>query len=99
MADALHLQGASSGPFRFLALPSDGSCAGLNEAQQRAVYYRPDGALAILAGPGSGKTHTVTARVAQMVLAHGYQPSKIVVCTFTNKAAKCAASSRCLRCP
>jgi len=60
---------------------------GLNDAQRRAVTS--DAAtLAILAGPGSGKTHTLTARVAWLIDHVGYQPEDIIVATFTVKAAR-----------
>lgn len=60
---------------------------GLNDAQRRAVTS--DAAtLAILAGPGSGKTHTLTARVAWLIDNVGYQPENIIVATFTVKAAR-----------
>jgi len=43
--------------------------------------------LAILAGPGSGKTHTLTSRTAWL-LAQGLQPWNVIVATFTVKAAR-----------
>jgi DNA helicase-2/ATP-dependent DNA helicase PcrA len=60
---------------------------GLNTAQRLAVTSKAD-VLAILAGPGSGKTHTLTARVAWLVEHVGYEPQDIIVATFTVKAAK-----------
>ncbi|EAA31132.3 UvrD-helicase-domain-containing protein [Neurospora crassa] len=59
----------------------------LNNAQARAVTS--DAAtVAILAGPGSGKTHTLTSRVVWLVDHVGYQPQDVVVATFTVKAAR-----------
>jgi DNA helicase-2/ATP-dependent DNA helicase PcrA len=58
----------------------------LNPSQQAAVSSFAD-TLAILAGPGSGKTHTLTARTAWL-LAQGLQPWNIIVATFTVKAAR-----------
>ena len=59
----------------------------LNQAQRRAVSS--DAAtVAILAGPGSGKTHTLTSRVVYLVDSVGYRPQDVVVATFTVKAAR-----------
>lgn len=59
----------------------------LNEAQKAAVSSSSK-ALAILAGPGSGKTHTLTARTAWLLQHENLQPWNIVVATFTVKAAR-----------
>ncbi|OIW24358.1 UvrD-helicase-domain-containing protein [Coniochaeta ligniaria NRRL 30616] len=59
----------------------------LNEAQSRAVRSNAD-TVAILAGPGSGKTHTLTSRVVYLVDTLGYQPQDVIVATFTVKAAR-----------
>ncbi|KAH8904427.1 UvrD-helicase-domain-containing protein [Coniochaeta sp. PMI_546] len=59
----------------------------LNQAQCRAVRSNAD-TVAILAGPGSGKTHTLTSRVVYLVDVLGYQPQDVIVATFTVKAAR-----------
>ncbi len=58
----------------------------LNTAQLQAVQH-DRGPLLILAGAGTGKTRTVTARIAWLI-AQGEDPSKIRAVTFTNKAAR-----------
>lgn len=57
----------------------------LNEAQRQAVNHQGSH-LIIVAGPGTGKTHTVTHRIIQ-TLAALKQDQKILAITFTNKAA------------
>jgi DNA helicase-2/ATP-dependent DNA helicase PcrA len=60
---------------------------GLNPAQKNAVTT-PASVVQVLAPPGSGKTKTLTARVAYLINQEGLQPWNIVVCTFTIKAAR-----------
>lgn len=59
----------------------------LNNAQRRAVTSKSP-TVAILAGPGSGKTHTLTSRVVWLIQNGGYKPCDVVVATFTVKAAR-----------
>jgi len=68
--------------------------AGLNEGQRRAASFGLDGAsapgapgpLLIVAGAGTGKTLTLAARVARLVLA-GTDPARILLLTFSRRAA------------
>jgi len=58
----------------------------LNPSQRDAVEHI-DGAMLILAGAGSGKTKTLTARLAYLVGEVGIDPANTLTLTFTNKAA------------
>jgi DNA helicase-2/ATP-dependent DNA helicase PcrA len=60
--------------------------AGLNEAQEAAVRHE-SGPLLILAGAGTGKTRTITRRVAWLVDECRVPSSRMLAITFTNKAA------------
>jgi DNA helicase-2/ATP-dependent DNA helicase PcrA len=58
----------------------------LNEKQKEAVEYGR-GPLLIVAGAGSGKTKTLTSRLAYLIASKKTKPEKILAITFTNKAA------------
>jgi DNA helicase-2/ATP-dependent DNA helicase PcrA len=59
----------------------------LNSVQQEAVKHI-DGPLLILAGAGSGKTKTLTTRLAYLISEVGIDPLNTLTLTFTNKAAR-----------
>ncbi len=60
---------------------------GLNDAQWEAVSAT-DPAVAVSAGPGTGKTRTLICRILHLIEHAGVHPSQITAVTFTNKAAK-----------
>jgi superfamily I DNA/RNA helicase/RecB family exonuclease len=60
--------------------------ARLDEAQQ-AVVDHSGGPLLVLAGPGTGKTTTIVAAVADRIERRGLEPERVLVLTFSRKAA------------
>ena len=67
--------------------PADaGILAGLNTEQKQAVLHAA-GPLMIVAGPGTGKTRTLTCRIAHLVQTQTARADQILAVTFTNKAA------------
>ncbi len=80
MTRTFTLQSASAPSFQ-LDLEHD-----LNEAQRAAVTCG-NGPKLVIAGAGSGKTRTITYRVAHL-MSRGVAPSQILLATFTNKAAR-----------
>lgn len=58
----------------------------LNE-QQRAIVAHKHGPLRVIAGPGSGKTRSLTVLAMNLILCGVAKPSEIVLCTYTDKAA------------
>jgi superfamily I DNA/RNA helicase/RecB family exonuclease len=62
------------------------SAARLDEAQQRVVNHA-GGPLLVLAGPGTGKTTTIVAAVADRIERRGVDPERVLVLTFSRKAA------------
>jgi len=67
-------------------LPIERAMSSLTEHQASSVNWG-DGALLILAGPGSGKTRILTTRVAKLVAESPESSFRVLALTFTNKAA------------
>ena len=67
----------------------------LNPSQVQAVIHK-DGPCMVLAGPGSGKTLTITKRIEYLIGKHHVSPEEILVITFT-KAASIEMKERFVR--
>lgn len=71
--------------------PADYPCRfileGLSEDQKKAVTHT-GGPCLVLAGPGTGKTATLTARIAYLVLCKAVPPERVLAVTFTNRASE-----------
>ncbi len=61
--------------------------SGLNRLQRDAVECI-DSHLLIVAGPGTGKTRTLTHRIAHLIQNKGVSPEQVLAVTFTNRAAE-----------
>lgn len=59
----------------------------LNPQQQKAVLHQ-DGPAVVLAGAGSGKTRVLTTRASYLIQEQNLAPDRILLMTFTNKAAQ-----------
>lgn len=58
------------------------------EGPQKEAVFHNKGPMLVLAGPGSGKTFTITHRICHLIEQHGVNPSNILVITFTKAAAR-----------
>ncbi|MEV6311181.1 ATP-dependent DNA helicase [Streptomyces sp. NPDC051840] len=76
----------AAGAYRLVRTPPGSVEPPLLDAPQRAVVDHRDGPLLVLAGPGTGKTTTLVETVARRV-ARGADPARILVLTFSRKAA------------
>ncbi len=59
-----------------------------NERQRECIYNTRYGKYLVLAGPGTGKTFTVTRKIKHMIENDGVEPEKILCLTFSNTAAR-----------
>jgi len=71
-------------PTSFQAMKTNPPC--LDPEQQSAVEIT-EGPLLIIAGPGAGKTRTLTHRMARLIIEGGVLPDQCLAITFTNRAA------------
>ncbi|HZE33285.1 MAG TPA: ATP-dependent helicase, partial [Actinoallomurus sp.] len=65
-----------------------GSVLGGLDPDQRAAAAHPGGPLLIIAGPGTGKTRTLTHRIAHLVAERDVEPERCLAITFTRRAAE-----------
>jgi DNA helicase II / ATP-dependent DNA helicase PcrA len=65
---------------------ADALTAGLDDEQREAVLA-PRGPVCVLAGAGTGKTRTITQRIAQLVASGHIAPGQVLAVTFTQRAA------------
>ncbi len=66
---------------------SSGTFLSVLNPQQRAAVDHGQGPLMIVAGPGSGKTRTITCRMARLIKEERVEPARILAITFTRRAA------------
>src|SRR5215469_9223908 len=77
----------ASPAYRLVREPAVASLAPELDAAQRAVVAHAGGPLLVLAGPGTGKTTTIVESVVDRVALRGTDPSRVLVLTFSRKAA------------
>lgn len=58
----------------------------MNEEQQAIISHK-EGPLLVIAGPGSGKTHSITLLAMNLLLNKNATPSQLILCTYTERAA------------
>ncbi|MFF8384446.1 UvrD-helicase domain-containing protein [Streptomyces kanasensis] len=80
------VRAGAPGAYRLVRTPPDPVAPPLLDAAQRGVVDHAGGPLLVLAGPGTGKTTTLVEAVAARV-ARGADPERILVLTFSRKAA------------
>src|SRR5580658_8053021 len=74
--------------YRLVREPGPVSDAPSLDAAQRRVVEHAGGPLLVLAGPGTGKTTTIVESVVDRVVRRGIDPGRVLVLTFSRKAAE-----------
>ncbi len=69
-------------------IPAPGDLLSTLDPEQRSAVEIAGGPLLILAGPGTGKTHTLTSRLAHLIRHRGVPPGECLAITFTRRAAR-----------
>ncbi|GGT70236.1 ATP-dependent DNA helicase [Streptomyces coeruleorubidus] len=87
----------SRGAYRLVRTPPARVDPPLLDASQRSVVDHTTGPLLVLAGPGTGKTTTLVESVAERI-ARGHDPERVLVLTFSRKAAVELRDRMALRC-
>ncbi|MGH3999439.1 MAG: UvrD-helicase domain-containing protein, partial [Pseudonocardiaceae bacterium] len=79
---------AETEPPQQMPVRATGSLLDGLDPEQRAAAEIAEGPLLIIAGPGTGKTRTLTHRIAYLVTVHGVAPEHCLAITFTRRAAE-----------
>ena len=74
--------------YHLVRSPGRGGEAPTLDTAQRAVVDHGGGPLLVLAGPGTGKTTTIVETVADRIVGRGIDPERVLVLTFSRKAAE-----------
>lgn len=77
----------SDTPAMMEAMPSVDSLLGDLDDEQREAVVAPRGPVCVLAGAGTGKTRTITRRIANLVVGGHVAPGQVLAVTFTARAA------------
>lgn len=86
MTAALRCRGGSLGSTSMSTSVPDPLLAALNPEQRQAAA-QTRGPVRILAGAGTGKTRTITHRIAAQIASRAFSPTQILAVTFTDRAA------------
>ena len=81
------MEQAHAPAYRLVRRPVPAAMAARLDEAQQAVVDHADGPLLVLAGPGTGKTTTIVAAVADRIERRGLDPERVLVLTFSRKAA------------
>ena len=81
------MEQAHAPAYRLVRRPRPAAAAARLDEAQQAVVDHAGGPLLVLAGPGTGKTTTIVAAVADRIERRGLDPERVLVLTFSRKAA------------